>query len=102
MLFNTLVSSTLTEKIMDPIAQASLLSVIHPKISDYENDKLLRAILEHEIKEAIWSMHLDKTLGTDGFIINFYWVVLDIIKGYLRRILDWTRKKDKIGGATNT
>ena len=35
------------------IAKVALLSVIHSKIFDDENGKLLRPILEHEIREAI-------------------------------------------------
>ena len=38
---------------MDPLAQADLLSVIHPSISEEENKELEKPITENEIIEAI-------------------------------------------------
>ena len=58
--------------------------------------------MEYEIRNAIWSLHADKALGPDGFTINFYKATWDIIKEDLKKMLNWTRKKDKIGGATKT
>ena len=41
-------------------------------------------------------------MGPDSFTINFYRVAWDIIKEDMKKMLNWTRKKDKIGGATNS
>ena len=35
-------------------------------------------------------------------MINFYRAAWDIIKEDLKKMLNWTRKKDEIGGATNS
>ena len=40
--------------------------------------------------------------GPNVFTINFYRVAWDIIKEDLKRMLNWTRKKDNISGATNS
>ena len=41
-------------------------------------------------------------LGPDGFTINFYMFAWEIIKEDLKRMLNWTRKKDNIGEATKS
>ena len=87
---------------IDPISQADLLSGICSNISDKENEELGNPILGHEIIEAIWALQPDKSPGLDGFTINFYRVAWDIIKDDLRKMLNWTRKKDKIVGVTNS
>ena len=87
---------------MDPLAQANLLSFIHPSISEEENKELEKPITQNEIIEAIGTLHLDKSPGPDGFTINFYRAAWDIIKEYLKKMLNWTRKKDKIRGAANS
>ena len=86
----------------DPLSQVDLLSIIHPSIFEEENKVLEKPITENEIIEAIWTLHPDKSPGPEGFTINFYRVAWDIIKEDLKKILNWTRKKDKIGGATNS
>ena len=45
---------------------------------------------------------LIKHRGSDGLTINFYRASQDIIKEDLKKMLNWTRKKDKIGGPTNS
>ena len=57
--------------------------------------------MESEIKASIWSLKVDKAPGPDGFTTNFYRASWDIIKGDLKNMLIWTRRKDKVGGATN-
>ena len=56
----------------DLISQAKLLSIIPPIIPYSENEELVKPISEHEISESIWTLHLDKAPGLDGFTINFY------------------------------
>ena len=86
----------------DPFSQMDLLSGIHPNITEEENKELEKPITENEIIEAIWNLQPDKSLGHDGFTINFYQAAWDIIKEDLRKMLNWTRKKEKFGGATNS
>ena len=85
-----------------PISQADLLLGILPNIYVKENEEMENPISEHEIIKAIWTLHPDKSPEPDVFTIKFYRAAWDIIKEYLRRMLNWTRKKDKIGGATNS
>ena len=61
-----------------------------------------KPILESEIKDSIWPLQADKEPGLDGFTINFYRAAWDIMKGDLKIMLNWTRRKDKVGGATNS
>ena len=69
---------------MDPTSQAELLLVIPSKISDDENEELMKPVLEYEISDAIWTLQL----GPDGFTINFYRDAWYIIKVDLRRMLN--------------
>ena len=64
----------------DPISQVDILLGIRPKISIKENEELEKPITYHEIIEAIWTLHPDKSLGPDGSTINFYQDSWDIIK----------------------
>ena len=86
----------------DPLSQADLLSEIQPSITEEENKEMEKLISKNEIIEAIWTLHPDKSPGHDGFTVNFYRADWDIIKEDLKKMLNWTRKKDKIGGATNS
>ena len=61
-----------------------------------------RPISENEIIEAIWTLHPGKSPGPDGFTISFYRATWDIIKEDIKKMINWTKKKDKIGGATNS
>ena len=63
--------------------------VIPSKISIDENEELVNPISEYEISDVIWTLQLDRVSDPDGFTINFYSVVWDIIKVDLRRILNW-------------
>ena len=84
------------------LSQADLLSEIQPSITEEENKEMEKLISENEIIEAIWTLHPDKSPGPDAFTIKFYRVAWDIIKEDLKKMLNWTREKDKIRGATNS
>ena len=62
----------------------------------------MKPISKHEISDAIWTLQLDRASSPNGFTIKFYRATWDIIKVDLRRMLNWTRNKDKISGATNS
>ena len=83
-------------------AQANLLLGIPTLTKDAENIELSKPIMEFEIKTAIWSVREDKALGPDGFSIKFYRIAWEIIKEDLKRMLNWTRKKYKIGKAKSS
>ena len=84
-------------------AQMDLLHGIPSLIKDVEkNRELAKPIMEYKIRNAIWSLHADKVPRPNGFTINFYRAAWDIIKEDLKKMLNWTRKKDKIGGETNS
>ena len=59
---------------VDPI-----ISKVNRKISDSQNELLLRLFEAHEIKNALFSMHLDKSPGPDGMNPGFYQSLLDIV-----------------------
>lgn len=55
------------------------------KISELDNDLLIKPFSEEEIKEAVWSCGSDKAPGPDGFTFNFckkYWdlIKIDVIR----------------------
>jgi hypothetical protein len=49
-----------------------VLSLIGPKITQDDNEKLLAPISKEELKEALFQMHPDKAPGPDGFNPTFY------------------------------
>jgi hypothetical protein len=49
-----------------------VLSLIGPKISQEDNEKLLAPISKEELKTALFQMHPDKAPGPDGFNPAFY------------------------------
>jgi hypothetical protein len=49
-----------------------VLSLINPKITQEDNEKLLAPISKEELKEALFYMHPDKAPGPDGFNPAFY------------------------------
>ena len=72
----------------DLLAQVELLSVIPSLITEQDDKELTIPIMEVEIKATIWSLKVDKAPKPDGFTINFYRVSSDIIKGYLKNMLN--------------
>lgn len=86
----------------DLTAQADLLAGIPNMVPEDINQDLIKPIHEQEIKEAVWNLQIDKAPGPDGFTSNFYRATWSIIKDDLKCMLNWTRKKYKIGGATNS
>jgi hypothetical protein len=49
-----------------------ILSIITPKITQEDNDRLEAPITKDELKEALFQMHPDKAPGPDGFNPAFY------------------------------
>jgi hypothetical protein len=49
-----------------------VLSLIAPKITQEDNDRLVMPITKEELKEALFQMHPDKAPGPDGFNPAFY------------------------------
>ncbi|PNX97372.1 ribonuclease H, partial [Trifolium pratense] len=50
----------------------SILSLITPKITQEDNDRLVAPITREELKDALFHMHPDKAPGPDGFNPAFY------------------------------
>jgi hypothetical protein len=63
--FNILFKANASEH--DPV-----LSLITPKVTQEDNDRLVAPITREELKEAIFQMHPDKAPGPDGFNPAFY------------------------------
>jgi hypothetical protein len=79
-----------------------MLANIPSVVSEHENNQLVKDITEEEIAKAVWSLDPDKAPGPDGFPIRFYRSFWDIIKQDLKKMLNYTLHKQKIGGATNS
>ncbi|PNX78269.1 CNGC5-like protein, partial [Trifolium pratense] len=56
----------------NPSSHDPILSLIAPKITQDDNDQLVRPITREELKEALFQMHPDKAPGPDGFNPAFY------------------------------
>ena len=67
-----------------------------------DNHVLMKPFSEKEIVEVIWAMELDKAPGPDGFSIHFYKVCWAIIKTDLVQMVTAFRRKEKVGGCTNS
>lgn len=50
------------------------------KISDQQDRELDKEIIEEEVREAVWNLHLDKAPGPDGFTMAFCKQHWEIIK----------------------
>eukprot|EP00253_Pinus_taeda_P011568 PITA_11568 len=83
-----------------PLDNTNFLQQVYSKISDQQNSELEKEVTEEEIREATWSMHLDKALGPDGFTIAFYKTHWDIIKKHFVRMVKNVLKKSKMGENT--
>ena len=66
------------------------------KISDQQNRELDKEITEEEVREAMWNLHPDKTLGPDGFTMAFYRQHWEIIKKDLMRMLKNAFQKKRL------
>jgi hypothetical protein len=55
-----------------------VLSLIGPKITQEDNEKLSAPISKEELKEALFQMHPDKSPGPDGFNPAFYQHFLEL------------------------
>jgi len=49
-----------------------VISCIQPEVHDEDNSMLTHPFTELEFKDAIFSVHLDKSLGSDGLNPTFY------------------------------
>ncbi|MCH97677.1 CNGC5-like protein [Trifolium medium] len=56
----------------NPAMHDPVLSLITPKITQEDNDKLVMPITREELKESLFQMHPDKAPGPDGFNPAFY------------------------------
>lgn len=83
-----------------PLYLDTILYFLHPipnMVTNEGNNELCKEIYESEVIEALWSLDQDKDIGLDGFTIHFYHSYWNIIKFDLCRLLNWSKKKDKIG-----
>jgi hypothetical protein len=71
-------------------------------ITEEENNFIIREINEEEIYQALWGLDQDKDLGHDGFSTHFFTLFWDIVKFDMKRMLKYTLRKKKVGGATNS
>ena len=85
-----------------PEYYSNLLQHLPSMITEEINNALNIEIYEEEVKSAIWALHLDKAPGLDGFSIIFYRAYWDLIKNDLVKMIQWTQRKKKIGGYTNS
>jgi hypothetical protein len=79
-----------------------LLENIPILVTNEENIQLTQEITEEEICKAIWSLDPDKASGPDSFPIRFFRHFWDVIKKDLGKMLNYTLRKKKVGGSTNS
>ena len=69
-----------------------------PKMTTEEiKSSLTKDIKEVEIINAIWTLHLEKSSGPDGFTISFYRTFWDVIKRDLIKMILWVQRKKGLG-----
>eukprot|EP00253_Pinus_taeda_P034575 PITA_34575 len=93
--------SLLTEN-QGEIDYSDLLQYLPKGITQETNESLNQDIEEEEIRKAIWTLQPDKSLGPDGFPINFYRDHWQLIKKDLAKMLRGIQRKGKMGGYTNS
>ena len=64
-----------------------MVSDIPSLINPEERLRLKSPISEGEVKKAVWSLHLDKAPGPDGFPICFYRTFWPLVKKDLMRLI---------------
>jgi hypothetical protein len=79
-----------------------MLQEISPLVTKSENAVVEKEIEEEEVILSIWGLEPNKAPRPDGFTISFYWACWDIIKKTCAKLLQWTRKKNKVSGNTNS
>lgn len=57
-----------------------IISVIQPTISNDHNEFLEAQFTLEEVQKALFSMHLDKSLGPDGFNLGFFQAHWETVK----------------------
>ena len=55
-----------------------ILNIIQRKVTEEHNQHLLRPFEMQEVKDAVFSMHPDKSLGPDGMNPNFFQTYWDM------------------------
>ena len=60
-----------------------ILRSVHRRLTDEQNQMLTKVFEAREIKEAVFSMHPDKSPGLDCMNPGFYQAYWDVIKGEL-------------------
>jgi hypothetical protein len=71
-------------------------------IAEEENKHLLQDVEEDEIIQEIWILKKHKASRLDGFTIHFYRVFWNIVRLDLKRMLNYTLRKKKVGGDNNS
>ncbi|XP_022870746.1 uncharacterized protein LOC111389988 [Olea europaea var. sylvestris] len=64
----------------------SAVELLRPVITAADNVSLCKTLGLEEVKEALWSIPSDSSLGLDGFSANFFVHAWDIIQDYLLEV----------------
>ena len=89
-------------------AQASIAEIIQlaqmfPRFVDEEgNEELLKAVTEEELKVVWGSFQKDKSPGPDGWTIDFFMALFDILGMDLLQVLEESRSSGWIPASFNT
>jgi hypothetical protein len=79
-----------------------MLENIPQNITAEDNELLTKEISEEEMFQTIRSLEQDKSPGPYNFSIRFYKHFWGLIKHDLRCMLNYTLRKKKVGGATDS
>ena len=83
------------------IRESLLLNILNV-VNQEDNSKINHEVIEKELQEALFQLHLDKAPGLDGFSAHFYQKCWHIIKRDLLRIIQYVQKSAKLGGNKNS
>jgi len=69
--------------------------------NENHNEALMRPVTMEEVEQVIWEMPKGKSLGLDGFTMDFYQAYWPIVKNEVWEVVEDSRKYKKVLPAFN-
>ena len=91
-----------SKKDPNPTTTEEMIENLPNLIFNEDNLELIKEVEKSEVSSARRNIELDKSPGLDGFSISFYRNFQDFIKRDLCKMVNWSLKKGKVGGNTNS
>jgi len=85
------------------IAKAIQVAQPFPRfVEDEDNRALMEEVFEDELKVVLSSFKKDKSMGPDGWVVEFFSFVFDTISKYLLRVDNDSRRDGRVLPAFNS